>query len=64
MSGAAEWMEEDFGNDDDDDQDGQGVTSCDNVENWLQNVEPPENHRPSQISRESDSEDSVDGSFE
>lgn len=64
MSGAAEWTEEDFGNDDDDDQDGQGVTSCDNVENWLQNVEPPENHRPSQISRESDSEDSVDGSFE
>ncbi|KAL1796795.1 hypothetical protein ACET3X_005335 [Alternaria dauci] len=64
MSGAAGWREEDFGDDDDDDQDGQGVTSRDNVDNWLQNVEPPENHRPSQISWGSDSEDSVDGSFE
>jgi hypothetical protein len=64
MSGAAEWTEEDFGDDDDDDKDGQGVTSCDNVANWLQNVEPLENHRLSPISRESESEDSVDGSFD
>ncbi|XP_014561619.1 hypothetical protein COCVIDRAFT_86575 [Bipolaris victoriae FI3] len=64
MSGAAEWTEEDFGDDDDDNKNGPGVTTCNNVETWLQNVEPPENHRPSQISRETDSEDSVDGSFE
>ncbi|EUC44706.1 hypothetical protein COCMIDRAFT_97562 [Bipolaris oryzae ATCC 44560] len=64
MTGAAEWKEEEFGDDDDDDKDGPGVTTCDNVESWLQNVEPPENHRPSQNSPASDSEDSTDGSFE
>ncbi|ENI05961.1 hypothetical protein COCC4DRAFT_60229 [Bipolaris maydis ATCC 48331] len=64
MTGAAGWKEEEFGDDDDDDKDGSGVTTRDNVGNWLQNVEPPENHRPSQNSPEWDSDDITDGSFE
>ncbi|KAL6158937.1 hypothetical protein ACJQWK_03074 [Exserohilum turcicum] len=64
MSGAAEWTEEDFGDDDKDNKDGQSVTPCDNVGNWLQNVEPLEINRQSQISQERDPPDSVNDSFE
>ncbi|KAF5850268.1 hypothetical protein GGP41_002532 [Bipolaris sorokiniana] len=64
MTGAARWKEEEFCDGGDDDKDGPGVTTCDNVENWLQSIEPPENHRPSRNSPESDSDDITDGSFE